>query len=256
MLKIKDCRKFMKVCKDCGKLKLLITFVKDKNKKDGYGNRCKQCENLKRRKTLLKPKAKDGFKFCTRCNKELPLDNFNVRKGKPFSWCKECEREYNNNRYNHICIDCGKEFRSGRKNSKICIECKNKIFAQRGKEILNNLNSNQYGSNNPNWNPNLTEEERKNKRDNKTYREWRTKVFERDCWTCQITGIKGKKIVAHHLQSYANNKELRYDINNGVTITEDIHRLFHKIYGYLNNTKEQFEEFKERYKNKEFEGVA
>ena len=59
------------------------------------------------------------------------------------------------------------------------------------------------GTKNPNYNPNLTDEERernnKDKRDD-GYKFWRRKVYERDLFTCQITGEKSKgNIVAHHL---------------------------------------------------------
>ncbi|MFW6002734.1 MAG: hypothetical protein ACOCQD_05275, partial [archaeon] len=65
-------------------------------------------------------------------------------------------------------------------------------------------------------------------------------------------GEKGS-IVAHHFYSYADYPELRLDIDNGITIKEGLHIIFHKIYGYGSNNKKQFEEFKERYYNGEFD---
>ena len=78
---------------------------------------------------------------------------------------------------------------------------------------------------------------------------WRTKIYERDNYTCQISGKKGIKLVVHHLEGFNNNKKLRFDINNGITLCKKIHILFHKKYGYFNNTKEQLNKFKEGYKN-------
>lgn len=33
-------------------------------------------------------------KLCTRCKVTKPLEDFGLRKGKPYSWCKECNREH------------------------------------------------------------------------------------------------------------------------------------------------------------------
>ena len=52
---------------------------------------------------------------------------------------------------------------------------------------------------------------------------------------------------AHHLEGYANNPELRTTLSNGETMCEKHHLNFHHIYGRCNNTKEQYEEYREQY---------
>lgn len=110
----------------------------------------------------------------------------------------------------------------------------------------------QSGINNPAYNPDKTDDERIMERKYFGYYEWRKQVYKRDNWTCQITKIKSKDIVAHHLNSYNIDKHNRININNGITLSKEVHELFHKEYGYGNNTKEQFEEFKKRYLDGEF----
>ena len=75
------------------------------------------------------------------------------------------------------------------------------------------------------------------------FRLWREAVFARDNWTCQKTKIKGGKLHAHHIQNFAQFPELRTSIDNGITLSKEAHRGFHKRYGNKNNTKEQLEEF-------------
>lgn len=57
------------------------------------------------------------------------------------------------------------------------------------------------------------------------YYQWRSDVFERDNWTCQTCGIKGVKLHPHHIYSWARFKDLRYVLENGVTLCEKCHSL-------------------------------
>lgn len=75
------------------------------------------------------------------------------------------------------------------------------------------------------------------------YRLWREAVFARDNWTCQKSKVKGGKLHPHHILNFSQHPELRFAIDNGVTLNETSHREFHKKYGEINNTVEQLNEF-------------
>jgi len=59
----------------------------------------------------------------------------------------------------------------------------------------------------------------------KIYINWRTKVFERDNWTCQTCGIRGCYLEAHHTHSWSEYPKLRYELENGVTLCLACHKL-------------------------------
>jgi hypothetical protein len=102
------------------------------------------------------------------------------------------------------------------------------------------------GENNPNYNSNLTDEQRKaneSRHSDVKYREWFRNVFKKDNYTCQCCKKHGVVLNAHHLDGYSWDIKGRYDINNGVTLCEGCHKDFHKIYGYGENTKEQYNKF-------------
>lgn len=99
---------------------------------------------------------------------------------------------------------------------------------------------------------------RKMRRSNRNYRsriykDWRSKVFRRDNYTCQICGKKGGRMAVHHKDAWHWCISRRYEINNGVTLCggkKGCHMAFHKIYGKMYNTEEQFLQFQSRYSKK------
>ena len=54
------------------------------------------------------------------------------------------------------------------------------------------------------------------------YKKWRKLVFQRDNYTCALCGIqggqKGKGIVAHHIKKWSQFPDLRFHIDNGITL--------------------------------------
>lgn len=81
------------------------------------------------------------------------------------------------------------------------------------------------------------------------YNEWRKAVYKKDWYTCQCCG-KSTDIEkqAHHFYNFSDNENIRFDINNGITLCKHCHYStvkgsFHHIYGTTNNTPEQLEEY-------------
>lgn len=62
-------------------------------------------------------------------------------------------------------------------------------------------------------------------------RQWRINIFERDNWTCQGCQKRGCYIEAHHVKSWARYPELRYELNNGVTLCKECHKLTNNYRG-------------------------
>lgn len=51
------------------------------------------------------------------------------------------------------------------------------------------------------------------------YKEWRSEIFKRDNWKCRISDENcNGKIQAHHILPWAKFPELRYQLNNGITL--------------------------------------
>ncbi len=74
---------------------------------------------------------------------------------------------------------------------------------------------------------------------------WERIVTKRDDYTCQKCReiFTKKKLTAHHIQNFSEYPKLIFAIDNGITFCRKCHKLFHKIYGYKNNNKEQIIQF-------------
>lgn len=115
---------------------------------------------------------------------------------------------------------------------------------------------------------------------------WKNKVKSDNGWTCSLTGSHSN-IVLHHCRSFnllllEALDDLDFQIKNDLDdytqqelddfveyflylqdyygeyccITEDVHKLFHRQYGYGNNTMEQWNEFSIDFKNGKYQNVA
>lgn len=206
---------------DCGKYKLLESFRLNYNKKG-----VKSCGCIK---TERKPILKDisNLKY-GRLTVIKPTEIFNISGSR--LW--EC-----------LC-DCGKttNVSTSSLNSKHTRSC----------GCLNRDILKKTGKDHHKYDNNITDEDRNKTRLNSDYKHWRMSIYKRDNWTCQISGIKGLNICAHHILNWKHNESIRFDIKNGITLTNSIHRLFHKIYGKKHNNEEQFLEFKSRWDSGEW----
>lgn len=201
-------------------------------------------------------------------------DYINGREG---NGCKLLSTEYKNNN-TKLLIQCAcgeifettfRDFKS--KNQKQCPKCGNKKRTEKNKNqvVFNceycgkeskmikcrfeNFKHHfcsmecrarwQVGENNTNYNPNITNEEREKGRHIEGYDDFIMNVYERDNYTCQYCRKHGGKLNTHHLNGYDNYKDFRIEVNNGIVLCEDCHKEFHKIYGYGDNTWQQFREF-------------
>lgn len=54
-------------------------------------------------------------------------------------------------------------------------------------------------------------------------KEWRRAVFSRDDFTCQMFLVKGGKLEADHIKSWAHYPELRFVLSNGRTLCVECH---------------------------------
>ncbi|MGL4850926.1 MAG: HNH endonuclease [Clostridium sp.] len=217
----------MKKCNECGQVKEVECFEKSSSCKDGYRGTCKDCRREKKKRVII----------CKLCGKQHRTIDYKTTK-----YCDECCRIIRRKRVTTVCDDCGKEFEqthsyyNARDNHFCTKEC-----------YYNYMAKNRLSINNTNFNPNISYEIRVKERKISGMYRWRKDVYEKFNHTCQCCGST-KNIVAHHIFNYKDNFEKALDLENGIVLCSECHKLFHREFGYSNNTQQQLLNFFDKYK--------
>lgn len=81
-----------------------------------------------------------------------------------------------------------------------------------------------------NWKGGGSRDERHTAMQRVEYTTWRRTVFARDDYTCQEPGCgkRGGRLNAHHVKPWKDHHELRYDVDNGLTLCRGCHTERHR----------------------------
>ena len=156
---------------------------------------CLQCGSLLKSKLLLFPSTCERVKYCNRICKNL------YWKGK--SPTTETRQKMSK-------AHMGNKSNTGRKLPP---------------EHLFRMSLAFRGEKHWNWKGGKTKENHL-RRNQLEYKVWRKSVFERDGYKCKIDNKDCvHEVHAHHILRFAEHKELRFDVNNGITLCKNHHPL-------------------------------
>ena len=110
------------------------------------------------------------------------------------------------------------------------------------KETLEILREANKGDKNPSWKGGVTLVYDLIRVSDK-FKQWRKSVYERDHYTCQVLGVVGGTLAAHHIVTFSSLMKKHHietfeeamscdelwDISNGITLSYEEHRNVHKV---------------------------
>ena len=197
---------------------------------------------------------------CDTCGKDF--EKYESKLSKHNFCCRECYLKFHSKEVPECkCIICGKIFKGSKYNAnKYCSrDCYNKDHMIKNKErkcpkcgkiFIAKTSEDKYcswecynqdrhmpkGKDHWNWKGGISILD--DNRDSNDYKLWRQKIYERDNFKCVKCGSK-EKINAHHILAWKYYPDLRYNIDNGITLCEKCHIKIHQKYGY--DSKERME---------------
>jgi len=228
---------------------------KTKKREQVDKSRCNTCLEMNRKSLLIRSKYRADHNLCRKCGKAQRIDSITLcnkcydRKSELFdkikisrknnnqcincgnikeqidkircNKCLEYQKEHThkfryNNLYTNQCVECNKIFKTTHEPSRFC-----------SKKCFGIWRSRTFrGENACRW---IEDRSQLKKSINATirqsieYKGWRNKIFQRDDYTCQICHKRGFILNAHHIHRFSENKDLRFDINNGITLCKNCH---------------------------------
>lgn len=187
-------------CRSCFMTRAIRKSFEDPEKHEAWKERTKRRAQAMRAmvkhphgaKGSTHPNWKGGLPNCTGCGKRL------CERG--YTQCRSCVRK----KPPRLCMDCKVPIRRRAKRCKQCF-----VKWRRGK-------------NHHHWKGGKLSPAAKLRNTQKT-RDWAKAVKHRDNFTCRLCRIRGGTLHTHHIERWADRPDLRFDIENGVTLCRDCH---------------------------------
>lgn len=104
-----------------------------------------------------------------------------------------------------------------------CLDCKKLLIDSYSKRCRKCFSKKNSGENNHNWIKDRSKLARYSNgneyRNSSMSRDWAKQVKDRDNWVCRIADVKcDSRLEAHHILRWSKFPELRYEVNNGITL--------------------------------------
>lgn len=161
-------------------------------------------------------------KTCPSCRESFYASAGNMKRGADKFCSMKCARVPIKTLQQRTCQQCGIVFeiqagRIRRGDGKFCSDpCFRQAYSPGGVAY-------KTGADHPGW---------KGGRKNRPYgaddHNWRRAVFTRDDFRCRRCGKRSGDLHAHHIKPWKTHPDLRLDVNNGITLHEECHRLTHR----------------------------
>ncbi len=161
------------------------------------------------KKHSVTPSIAKTFKFCSyACRGEWRKKN----------WSGPNNPKYTGGVREKTCQHCGEVFKQKQREPVVTFQAKkfcSKSCADKG-------GFRYEGEAHPNWKETARRKDRRGK-----HGSWARAVLSRDKETCQHCGVTEVEMHAHHIMSFADHPEKRWDVSNGMTLCAQCHWAVH-----------------------------